>query len=52
MVTSISIAAGELLFGILDDQINVPFTILIGAIGVAIGAMIYSLGGMKNKKGV
>ncbi len=50
MVTSISIAAGELLFGILDDQINVPFTILIGAIGVAIGAMIYSLGGMKNKK--
>ncbi len=50
MVTSISIAAGEFLFGILDDQINVPFTIIVGAIGVAIGALIYSLGGLKSKK--
>ena len=49
MVTSISIAAGELLFGVLDDQINVPFTILVGAMGVAIGAMIYSFGRQKSK---
>jgi MFS family permease len=49
MVTSISIAAGELLFGVLDDQINVPFTILVGAMGVAIGAMIYSFGSSKSK---
>ena len=44
MVSSISIAAGELLFGILDDCINVPLTIIVGSLGVAFGAVVYSLG--------
>jgi len=48
MVSSFAIGAGEFVFGLLNDFIGIYQTILIGAIGVAIGSIIYSLGKKEN----
>ncbi|MCR4903274.1 MAG: MFS transporter [Butyrivibrio sp.] len=41
MITSIAIGAGEFIFGVLNDSIGIYQTIIIGAVGVAIGHAIF-----------
>ncbi len=43
MLSMISVAIGEMLFGVLNDTFIVYVSIFVGAIGVGIGSIMYSI---------